>query len=69
VFDGHDGKAPHVVVEDGEKVIGSARVQFLAHNQAKLERMAVLKRHRRKSIGREMLPFLDTIWKGKRVQR
>jgi predicted GNAT family N-acyltransferase len=69
VFDGHDREALHMVVKDGEKVIGSARVQFLADNQAKLERMAILKRYRRKGVGREMLLFLDAVWKDKQVQQ
>jgi predicted GNAT family N-acyltransferase len=69
VFDGRDREAMHMVVKVGEKVIGSARVQFLAGNQAKLERMAVLKRYRRKGIGKEILLFLDTVWKDKRVQQ
>jgi predicted GNAT family N-acyltransferase len=69
VFNGHDNEALHMVVKDGERVIGSARVQFLAGNQAKLERMAVLKRYRRKGIGKEMLLFLDTVWKDKQVQQ
>jgi predicted GNAT family N-acyltransferase len=69
VFDGHDEEALHIVVKDGKRVIGSARVQFLADNQAKLERMAILKHYRRKGIGREMLLFLDTVWKDKRVQQ
>jgi len=69
VFDGHDRETLHVVVKDGERVIGSARVQFQADNQAKLERMAVLKRYRHKGIGREMLLFLDTVWKDKQVQQ
>jgi len=69
VFDGHDSEALHVVVKDGERVIGSARVRLLADNQAKLERMAVLKHYRRKGIGREMLLFLDTVWKDKQVQQ
>jgi len=69
VFDGRDEEALHIVVKDGEKVIGSARVQFLAGNQAKLERMAVLKRYRRKGIGKEMLLFLDAVWKDKQVQQ
>jgi predicted GNAT family N-acyltransferase len=69
VFDGHDREALHMVVKDGERVIGSARVQFLADNQAKLERMAVLKRYRRKGIGREMLLFLDAVWKDKQVRQ
>ena len=69
VFDKHDRKALHIVVKDGEKVIGSARVQFLADNQAKLERMAILKRYRRRGIGRDMLLFLDAVWKDKQVQQ
>ena len=69
VFDGHDREALHLVVKDGERVIGSARVKFLADNQAKLERMAVLKRYRHKGIGKEMLLFLDTVWKDKQVQQ
>jgi predicted GNAT family N-acyltransferase len=69
VFNGHDNEALHMVVKDGERVIGSARVKFLAGNQAKLERMAVLKRYRRKGIGKEMLLFLDTVWKDKQVQQ
>jgi len=69
VFDGHDREALHMVVKDGERVIGSARVQFLAGNQAKLERMAVLKRYRRKGIGKEILLFLDAVWKDKQVQQ
>jgi len=69
VFDGRDEEALHMVVKDGERVIGSARVQFLADNQAKLERMAILKRYRRKGIGKEMLLFLDAVWKDKQVQQ
>jgi predicted GNAT family N-acyltransferase len=69
VFDGHDREALHIVIKDGERVIGSARVQFLADNQAKLERMAILKRYRRKGIGREMLLFLDAVWKDNQVQQ
>jgi len=69
VFDEHDREALHMVVKDGERVIGSARVQFLADNQAKLERMAILRRYRRKGIGKEMLLFLDAVWKDKKVQQ
>jgi len=69
VFDGHDREAQHIVVKDGERVIGSARVQFLTDNQAKLERMAILERYRRKGIGKEMLLFLDAVWKDKQVQQ
>jgi len=69
VFDGHDREAQHMVVKDGERVIGTARVQFLTDTQAKLERMAILERYRRKGIGKEMLLFLDAVWKDKQVQQ
>jgi predicted GNAT family N-acyltransferase len=69
VFDEHDREALHMVVKDGERVVGTARVQFLADNQAKLERMAVLKHYRRKGIGKEMLLFLDAVWKDKQVRQ
>jgi len=69
VFNGHDNKALQMVVKDGERVIGSARVKFLAGNQAKLERMAVLKHYRRKGIGKEMLLFLDGVLKDKQVKQ
>jgi len=69
VFDGHDRGALHMVVKDGQRVIGTARIQFLTDNQAKLERMAILEHYRRKGIGKEMLLFLDTVWKDKQVQQ
>jgi predicted GNAT family N-acyltransferase len=69
VFDGHDREALHMVVKDGEMVIGSARVQFLANKQAKLERMAILRHYRRKGIGKKMLLFLDAVWNDKQVQQ
>jgi predicted GNAT family N-acyltransferase len=59
VFDGRDQEALHIVVKDGERVIGTARVLFLADNQAKLERMAVSKAFRHKGIGRRMISFLN----------
>jgi predicted GNAT family N-acyltransferase len=69
VFDEYDKESLHIVVKDGQKVIGSARVLFLTDNQAKLERMAISGGYRRKGIGREMLLFLDTVWKAKQVQQ
>ena len=48
-----------MVVMDGERVIGTARVLFLAANQAKLERRAILKPFRRKGIGRRLIYYLN----------
>ncbi len=58
VFDEHDREALHMVVKDGERVIGTARVLFLAAHQAKLERMAVSKHFRSRGIGRDIISFL-----------
>jgi len=67
VFDGYDKRALHILVKNGERVICSARVQFLANNQAKLEGMIILKHYRRKGIGRETFLFIDTVLKDKQV--
>jgi predicted GNAT family N-acyltransferase len=69
VFDGHDGEALHMVVKDGERVIGTARVLFLADNQAKLERMAVLKPFRHKGIGRRIVSFLNGELKNRQLEQ
>jgi len=69
VFDDYDRDALHMVVEDSEKVIGTARVLFLAANQAKVERMALLEPFRRKGIGRKIISFLDEELKNRQVQQ
>ncbi len=57
-LDEHDKEVLHMVVKDKERIIGTARVRFLATGQAKLERMAVLKHFRRRGIGRGIISFL-----------
>lgn len=57
-FDSHDRQALHMVVMDGERAIGTARVLLLSNNQAKLERMAILKPFRRRGIGRRIICYL-----------
>jgi predicted GNAT family N-acyltransferase len=69
VFDGHDEEALQMVVKDGERVIGTARVQFLAANQAKLERMALLKPFQNKGIGKRMVSFLNEELKNRQVEQ
>jgi predicted GNAT family N-acyltransferase len=54
-YDGLDDKAVHIIARDGDIVVGTARVRFPAPNQAKIERMAVLKPFRRKGIGSTIL--------------
>lgn len=57
-FDGLDREAMQMVVTEGGNVIATARVRFLSDSKAKIERMAVLKRFRRKGIGRGIISFL-----------
>ena len=68
-FDGCDSDALHMVVKDGERVIGTARVQFLTPSQAKIERMAVLKPFRRRGIGSEIISFLNEELRNRRVEQ
>jgi predicted GNAT family N-acyltransferase len=57
-FDGLDDEATHVVVVEGGDVVGTARVRFLADNQAKIERMAISEPFRRMGIGGGIVSFL-----------
>jgi predicted GNAT family N-acyltransferase len=57
-LDGKDGEALHMVVVSEDRVIGTARVMFADGRQAKIERMAVLKSHRRQGIGKGIVSFL-----------
>ncbi len=68
-LDKHDSEALHMVVKDRDKVIGTARVLFLATNQAKLERMAILKPFRRIGIGRRIISFLSEELRNRRVEQ
>ena len=67
-YDGRDSESLHIVVKDRETVIGTARVQFLTDNQAKIERMAILKPFRRKGIGSRIMSFLDEELRNRQVE-
>jgi len=69
VLDRHDGEALHMVVKARERVIGTARVLFLADNQAKLERMAVLKPLRHKGIGKGIVSFLNEELRNRHIEQ
>ena len=68
-FDNRDREALHVIVTDAERVIGTARVIFLTANQAKLERMAVLRPFRRRGIGSRIISFLNEELKNRQVEQ
>jgi predicted GNAT family N-acyltransferase len=68
-LDEHDREALHMVVKDGDRVIGTARVLFWATGLAKMERMAVLQPFRRRGIGREIISFLSEELKNRQVEQ
>jgi len=57
-FDNCDDEAMHIVVKDGDRVIGTTRLRFLASKEAKLERMAILETFRHMGIGKKIISFL-----------
>jgi len=68
-LDGHDSEALHIVVKYGERIIGTARVLFLAPDVAKIERMAILEAFRRKGIGSKIISFLNTELKNRQISK
>lgn len=68
-LDNHDREALHMVAKDGEKVIGTARILFSTANQAKIERMAILKPFRRKGIGGRIITFLEEILRNRQINQ
>ena len=69
VFDGNESGAMHMVVKDGEKVIGTARVRFPEAKQAKLERMAVLKPFRCQGVGQRIVFFLVRELENRQIEK
>jgi predicted GNAT family N-acyltransferase len=68
VFDDPVGEVMRIVAKDGNRVIGTARIQFLGAKQAKLERMAVLKPFRNLGIGKGIVSFVIKELRGKQVE-
>ena len=68
-LDSHDDEALQMVVKDGDRVIGTARVLFPAPNVAKIERMAILRPFRRKGIGSGMVSFLNEELKNRQISK
>lgn len=68
-LDGRDVEALHMVVVDRKRVIGTARVLFLANGQAKIERMAILKPFRGRGIGKKIISFLNRELRNRQVER
>ena len=68
-YDEDDRTALHMLAKDEQKAIGTARVLFLSNNQAKLERLAVLKSFRGRGIGSEIISFLEKELKNQGVEK
>jgi len=67
-YDGFDGEALQIVVKDGNRVIGTARIRFPATNQARIERIAILKPFRRRGIGSNVISFLKEDLKSRQIE-
>ncbi len=68
-LDKYDMEAMHIVAKDGKRIVGTARVLFLAASQAKLERMAILKPFRHRGIGKSIISFLDEEFKNRGIEQ
>ncbi len=68
-LDEYDSVATHIIVKDGDRAIGTARVQFPAKGIAKIERMAVLKDFRRRGIGSNIIKFLTEDFKKRKIEQ
>jgi len=67
--DGNDSSALHMVVKNGDIAVGTARIRFLNNQQAKLERMAILKPLRGAGIGRGIITFLEEELKKRGIEQ
>ena len=66
-MDEYDGEALQIIVRDGDRVIATARARFPDDNTAKIERMAVLKPHRRRGIGAGIISFLIVEFENRQI--
>ncbi|MGA7953084.1 MAG: GNAT family N-acetyltransferase [Gloeobacterales cyanobacterium] len=58
-FDGEDDSAKHFVACLDSKIVGTARLRYLPEqNAAKIERVAVLSKFRRREIGFEIMNYI-----------
>ena len=54
-IDGLDQNSDHIIVYDNNTPVGTARIRYKNRVQAKLERIAVLKSHRGRGIGKRII--------------
>ena len=58
-FDQHDREAVQFVVYDGDQAVGAGRFRIV-DNKGKIERICVLKSHRKRGIGRLLIETIET---------
>ncbi|MDP2920455.1 MAG: GNAT family N-acetyltransferase [Dehalococcoidia bacterium] len=58
-WDGLDEVCLQFIARNGKRIIGTARVHFPSPNEAKIERMAVLKAFRRQGVGTGILVCIE----------
>ncbi len=68
-WDGLDDSAVQFVAKNEDRVIGTARVRFPAPDNAKIERMAVLKSFRQQGVGREILYNIENFLRKKQIPK
>ena len=68
-FDNCDDEAMHIVVKNGDRVIGTTRLRFLAPKETKLERMAILNTFRHMGIGKKFISFLIEELESRHIER
>ncbi|PAF11150.1 GNAT family N-acetyltransferase [Shouchella clausii] len=57
--DQYDESATHIIMYDEKTPIGTGRVRLLAHNEAKIERVCVVKEKRRSGAGKQLMTALE----------
>lgn len=67
-FDGKDEKADHIIACFNDKVVGTIRIRYTESKIAKLERLAVLKEHRKIGVGKKILEYVINYLKEKGIK-
>ena len=69
-FDGKDNEADHIIAYFDEKPVGTMRIRYVDGGKiAKIERMAVLREFRGQSIGGQMMEYVFSYLKDKKIEK
>jgi len=68
-YDGRDADAVHALARDGDEAIGTGRLRTVDGSTAKIERLAVLPRHRGRGIGRQLVETLEATARDRGLER